>query len=284
MNTVTKNDGEHNYSLITRLEFDPESIADEAGLAIIRGDEKMAVKLASRKNKAGNKVISFSFNAKRYEAENIIGNTLWLKIIRVNHIINGFYSSNGIDWIQLGKSFDVSEIDYFSDYSSFTGTRQGLFVQGSNDAFFDLYIYRDAYSPILAECPANQYGTARTTLSKGIYLLDSIHDNDWALYAGVEFGNSEYLKAPKAIEIIASSAGKGGIVEVWLDSINTGTKVTECKISDTGDWDKFETFTAPVAFVQGRHDIYLRFKGADAGRLFKLKWVSFTYIPGPITN
>jgi xylan 1,4-beta-xylosidase len=279
MNTVTKNDGEHNYSLITRLEFDPESKSDEAGLIILRGDEKKSVKLSSRINKAGYKVISFSFDAKKYEAENIIGNTLWLKIIRVNHIINGFYSSNGIDWIQVGKSFDVSEIDSYSDFSSFTGTRQGLFVQGSVDAFFDLYIYRDAYSPILAECPANQFGTASTGLSKGIYLLDSIHNNDWALYAGVEFGNNEYPKAPKAIEIIASSAGKGGIVEVWLDSINTGTKVAECKISDTGDWDKFETFTSPVAFVRDRHDVYLRFKGAELGRLFKIKWVSFTYFP-----
>ncbi len=220
----------HYYSMITCLEFDPKSINDEAGLTIIRGDEKMFVKLASTKNEIGHKVISFSFDAKKYETENIISNTLWLKIIRINHIINGFYSSNGTNWIQIGESFDVSEIDSYSDFSSFTGTRQGLFVKGSNDAFFDLYIYRDAYSLILAECPANQYGTARTTLSQGIYLLDSIHKNDWALYAGAEFGNSEYLKAPKAIEIIASSASKGGIVEVWLDSINTGTKVAECEI------------------------------------------------------
>jgi xylan 1,4-beta-xylosidase len=282
MNTVTKNDGEHNYSLITRLEFNPESTSDETGLIILRGDEKKFVKLASRKNKAGNKVINFSYDTKKYEAENKIGNTLWLKIIRINHIINGFYSSNGIDWIQVGKSFDVSEIDSYSDFSSFTGTRQGLFVQGSYDAFFDLYIYRDAYSPILAECPANQYGTASTTLSQGICLLDSIHNDDWALYAGVEFGNSEYLKAPKAIEIIASCTGKGGIVEVWLDSINTGTKIAECEISNTGDWDKFETFTAPVVYVQNRHDLYLRFKGTDAGRLFKLKLVSFSYDPGNI--
>jgi beta-xylosidase len=32
INTVTKNDGEHNYSLMTRLEFDAKVINDEAGL------------------------------------------------------------------------------------------------------------------------------------------------------------------------------------------------------------------------------------------------------------
>jgi xylan 1,4-beta-xylosidase len=87
------------------------------------------------------------------------------------------------------------------------------------------------------------------------------------------------------VEIIASSAGNEGIVEVWLDSISTGTKIAECKISDTGNWDRFKTFTAPVALVRGRHDIYLRFKGDGVGRLFKLKWVSFTYIPNDkLTN
>ena len=82
-------------------------------------------------------------------------------------------------------------VDSYSDFVTFTGTRQGLFVEGKR-AFFDLYIYRDAYSPILAECPANQYGTIRTSISDGIYKLDSINNNDWALYAGVEFGNEEY--------------------------------------------------------------------------------------------
>jgi len=35
------------------------------------------------------------------------------------------------------------------------------------------------------------------------YSLDSIHNNDWAMYAGVEFGNSEYSKALGSVEIIA---------------------------------------------------------------------------------
>ena len=111
--------------------------------------------------------------------------------------------------MQVGQNIDISVIDSYSDFSSFTGTRQGLYVLGSS-AYFDLYIYRDAYTPILAECPANQYGTVPTTKTDGIYQLDSIHHNDWALYAGVEFGNSEYQKAAKAIEITAASAGAGG--------------------------------------------------------------------------
>ena len=273
-NTFTKNDGEHNYSLITRLEFDATSAKDEAGLQIMRGDEKMAVKLYSSVNEYGHKVIVFSFNNATYEAENTAGNTLWLSIIRVNHSISGYFSRNGYEWVQVGQNFDVSVIDSYSDFSSFTGTRQGLYVLGSS-AYFDLYIYRDAYTPILAECPANQFGTVPATKADGIYQLDSIHHNDRALYAGVEFGNNEYLKTPKTIEVTASSAGSGGTVEVWLDSIDTGIKVADCTVSNTGDWNTFKTFKATVGHVQGRHDVYLRFAGAEKGRLFKLKWIRF---------
>ncbi len=275
INTVTKNDGEHNYSLITRMEFNATSTNDEAGLIILRGDEKMFVKLGCTKNEKGQPIIRFSFNDKKYEAINET-DIIWLKIIRNNHIINGFYSSNGTDWIKIGESFNISEIDSYADFVSFTGTRQGLFVKGSNNAYFDLYIYRDAYSPILAECPANQYGTASAFYNQEINVLDSIHNNDWVLYAGVEFGNSEYSKTPKTIEINASCINNGGIVEVWLDSIDTGIKIAECRIAGTCNLNDFETFTAPVAPVQDRHDLYLRFKGNDKELLFKLKWIAFS--------
>ena len=38
-NTLIKNDGEHNYSIITKLDFSPASSSDQAGLWIMRGDE-----------------------------------------------------------------------------------------------------------------------------------------------------------------------------------------------------------------------------------------------------
>jgi xylan 1,4-beta-xylosidase len=274
INTVTKNDGEHNYSLITRLEFDAKAINDEAGLIILRGDEKLFVKLCVSKNNTAHKVINFSFNNTNYESENTVGNTVWLKIIRVNHVVSGYFSGNGIDWKQVGQNFNVAVIDSYSDFVTFTGTRQGLYVQNST-ACFDLYIYRDAYTPILAECPANQSGTIRSSAVQGISVLDSIHNNDWALYAGVEFGNKECGKAADSIQIIASSATSGGTVEVWLDSIETGNKIGECSISNTGGWSTLDTFSAKINQITGRHDIYLRFAGNPSGKLFQLKWIKF---------
>ncbi|MBN1694137.1 family 43 glycosylhydrolase [candidate division WOR-3 bacterium] len=269
-NTVIKNDGEHNYSLITHLEFNPQSPDDEAGLRIMRGDETMFLKLYSSVSRGGLRRIEFTFEDTRYTIENTAGDTLWLRIIRENHIIRGYFSSNGIDWVQVGQNFDISEIDSYSDLSTFTGTRQGLYVEGDSSAFFDLYIYRDAYTPIMAACPVNQFGAYRTSS-----VLDSIHNNDWALFAGIEFGgNDDYPKSPVSFGVVASSATSGGIVEVWLDSIDTGNKIAECNIESTGDWETFEVFTSEVDSVSGRHDVYLKFTGGE-GELFQLKWLKF---------
>jgi xylan 1,4-beta-xylosidase len=274
MNTVLKNDGEHNYSLITRLDFDAKTTNDEAGLLILRGDEKLYVRLCSSVDDSGHKAIFFSFDNNKYEAENTVGDTVWLRIIRVNHSISGYFSRDGFNWKQVGQRFDISEIDSYSDFTTFTGTRQGLYVLDS-PAYFDLYIYRDAYTPILAECPANQYGTTVSAKVGGISSLDNIHDGDWALYAGVEFGNSEYVMQPDSFTVTASCATAGGTIEVWLDSLETGTKIAQCNVSSTGSWTTYKMFTTNVlAPVSGNHDVYLKFKAQTAEKLFMLQWLN----------
>jgi len=275
-NYVSKNEGEHNYSAITRVDFQPKSKTDEAGLQIMRGDETKFVKLSSSLSAEGKKVIRFSYETTVTEVENTLGDTLWFKIVRNNHKITGYFGGNGTDWTPIGKEFDVSIVDSYSDFVSFTGTRQGLYVQGEKSAFFDLYIYRDAYTPILAECPANQFGTTRSYVSSGVYALDNIHNNDWALYAGVEFGNNDYQTEADSVEFTASCATVGGTVEVWLDSIATGTKIADCKIEPTGSLTTFKRFTAKVGAVKGNHDVYLNFVGAEGTtKLFQLKWMNF---------
>jgi beta-xylosidase len=276
-NSLTKNDGEHNYSLITRMNFNAKSALDEAGLWIMRGDEKMSVKLVSTLSTDGKKIIKFSFENYNQSIENIGNNTIYLKMERINHIIDGYFSNDGYNWKQVGQPVDISKIDSYSDYSSFTGTRQGLYVKGKSDAWFDFYIYRDAYTPILAECPANQFGTSKLTGKESISSLDEIHNNDWALYAGVEFGNKEYKMKPDSIVITASCDTKGGVVEVWLDSLDSKNKIAKCKIGNTGGLDTYKKFSAKVlAPVTGRHDIYLRFSGAGTEKLFLIQ--SFVFI------
>jgi len=274
-NTLVKNDGEHNYTLITRIDFNAGSNQDEAGLWIMRGDEKMDVKLVSTVSAEGNKELAFSFNGVKYTLPNDMGDTLWLKMERINHIISGYCGSKRANWKKIGEDFNISEIDKFSDFASFTGTRQGLYVKGTKNAYFDLYIYRDAYTPILAECPANQFGTTKGSINQGIKPLANIHANDWALYAGVEFGTGDYFDLPDSIEFIASSATAGGTIEVWLDSIDTGTNISECAIASTGSLSVYHSFKAEVSNVSGIHDVYLKFTGVGTDKLFQLKWIKF---------
>ncbi len=274
---MIKNDGEHAYSLITRVDFDPQGSGDQAGIRItngLDGENNRNARLFSTLSN-GKKVICLTFDNVKYEVENTAGNIVWLRLIRSGHLLSGFYSSGGSDWIAVGGPINVSGMDKGQpDNNGWIGNRQGLFAQ-NRTADFDLYIYRDAYSKIEANCPANRYGTAMPVTDNGNPVLGNIHDGDWALYAGVEFGNDDYIKTPSRIEIEAASVSEGGVIEVWMDSIDTGTKATECLITNTGAPDQFGTFSSAMDEVRGRHDVYLRFKGSAAGELFRIRSFHF---------
>jgi len=277
-NTLIKTDAEHNYSLITRLDFKPKATTDEAGIRIITGLETLSASLCSSANSAGGKVIRFSFGAISYEVPDTSGTVIWLKLVRINHALIAWSSSNGYDWIKVGQSIDIKSMDIQqSDYNAWTGNRQGLYVKGSA-ADFDLYIYREAYNLTYAESPANQWGTTRSTPVSGVSFLDQIHTGDWAMYAGIEFGDVNYPVHLGSFEATASSVLSSAVIEVWLDSMQTGVKIAECNISSTGSLSTYQAFTVDVPEITGRHDIYLKFRGAGTGKLFQLK--SFRFIGG----
>jgi xylan 1,4-beta-xylosidase len=269
--TVIQNDGEHSYSLITRVDFEPESASDEAGLWIINGPETHYAKVFSTVNNEDKNVLAFSFASTSYEVENTIGSVIWLKLVRNVHMLSGFYSQDGFTWIRIGETINASALDIEqTQFNDFTGSQQGLYVKGKS-AFFDLYIYRDAYTDIAAQHPANRSGVSPVST-----YLGGINNDDWALYAGVEFGGTaDYPKTPVSFGVIASSANAGGTIEVWFDSIDTGDKITECEISNTGSWSDFQVFTSEMEVVTGRHDVYLKFTGAGTEELFRLRWLKF---------
>jgi hypothetical protein len=279
LNTIIKNDGEHNYSIITKLDFDAQSVNDQAGIWIFNGLQTLSAKLYRSVDSLGVKIVTFSYDTINYQMEEPIpsGETiLLLKLVRVNHVLTGYCSSNGFDWYEIGASIDVTNMEnQQANYNSWTGNRQGLFVQGRS-ADFDFYIYRDAYTPILAECPANQYGTTISAKVNGISSLN-VHNSDWALYAGAEFGNSEYTKAPDSLKVITSCGSDGGTVEAWIDSLDTGTFIGAFDITNTGSWDTYSTFgTKLMSSISGNHDLYLRFWGVGTSTAFMLRSLVFT--------
>jgi xylan 1,4-beta-xylosidase len=277
-NTIIQIDGEHHYSLITRVDFEPESESDQAGLWIINGPESHQVKVYSSLNDGGLPVLGFSFEDLKYEVENTVGNIVWLKLIRNQHTMTACYSADGLTWSGIGEEINARDLDISqSQFNDFTGSQQGLYVTGK-PAFFDLYIYRDAYTTIPATDPANASGVRWTSA----YLF-RIENDDWAMYPGVTFGNSDYPRSPVSMRLEAASA-IGGIVEVWIDSVGTGQKVAECTIENTGDESTYQIFSAEVDAISGTHDVYLRFKGTDEEGLFRLKSFMFLDPYSPTTN
>lgn len=275
-NTVIKNDGEHSYSLITKVEFEPETAFDEAGLWVINGPESHQVKVSSTVNSEMQKIIAFSFEDKKYEVEYKIGHVVWLKLVREEHFMSGFYSTDGFSWLQIGEDIYAVAIDNEqTQFNNFTGNQQGLFSRGK-EAYFDLYIYKDAYTPINAANPANKFGTSVFSSRYPPNSLNSINNDDWVMYAGVEFGNSEYAKKPDSVNVTASSATSGGTIEIVLDSLNSTTIIGLITVENTGDWNDYKTFSSEVMQdVIGSHDVYLKFKGTGSDNLFNIQTITY---------
>ncbi len=282
--TVIQNDGEHSYAIVTRVDFAPESTRDQAGLWIINGPETLAAKVYSSVNGDGENVLAFSFDNTLHEAKNIIGSVVWLKLLREDHTISGFYSSDGVIWTRIGEPIDCVKMDReATQFNNFTGNYQGLFVEGK-DAFFDLYIYKDAYSLLRADTPANQSGTTRRYARQDGFVLGNIHHNDWAMIAGVDFGNADYQKTPDSLRIVAAGQVENARIEVWLDSLDTGEKIAECLVGHTGDLNTFKTITTEVTPVTGQHDVYLKFLGQGTDPLLQLKYLIFKAEEDPTTS
>lgn len=283
-NAVVQNDAEHSYTLITRVDFAPASATDEAGLWIFNGLETLHAKLHVALDAFGDRVVRFSFDGTEYTGALEAESPVWLKLERTGHRLAGYHGIDGIDWTAVGEPIDVAEMDGPQpDFNAFTGNQQGLYVHGSTPADYDLFIYRDAYSPIAARYPSNFSGVQRSSAaSAGTPYLSGIHDGDWAMYAGVEFGgdgdaqdDQDYARIPIRVHITASSATEGGVVSVWVDAPQTGFKLAEIPISNTGDWDDFVVHSADVPPVTGRKDVYLTFAGAPLDQLFRIERFEF---------
>lgn len=285
-NTVIQNAAERAYSLLTRVDFEPQGTSDEAGLWTFNGPESLQAKLFVTSDGSEGRAVIFSFDETSYSAALAEEGPVWLRVQRDGHDLAGSYSVDGSDWTAVGEAIDVSRMDKEQpreesgyDFNAFTGNQQGLYVQGDVSADFDLYVYRDAYSPILARYPSNYNGVSPSSLG----YLAGIHDGDWAMYAGVEFGDAspdggddvDYARAPTTLEVVASSATSGGVIEVRLDSLD-GEKIAEVSVENTGDWGNYTTVTADVEGVSGQRDVFLLFKGAGSDQLFWIERFQFT--------
>lgn len=284
-NTVIQNAPEHAYTLLTGIDFIPVATSDEAGLWTFNGPETLQAKLFITRDDAGARNVVFSFDETVHSVPLDHEGVLWLRLQRDGHDLTGSFGFKGEGWTTVGEAIDVSRMDREQpasesnyDFNAFTGNQQGLFVRGDVPADFDAYIYRDAYSPLPARYPSNYHGV----IGSNAGYLGNIHDGDWAMYAGVELGDStsngddvDYTRRPETLELVASSATAGGTIEVRLDALD-GPKIAEVVIESTGGWSDYMTFSADVSAASGQRDVFLLFSGTDSGELFRIEQFQFT--------
>ncbi|GIP53789.1 family 43 glycosylhydrolase [Paenibacillus vini] len=100
-----------------------------------------------------------------------------------------------------------------------------------------------------------------------VYQIDN---GDYIKVKNVDFGST----GAGLFSANVSSASNGGTLELHLDSAE-GTLIGTLPISNTGGDQVWQTKTTSISGASGVHDVYLVFKGAATGNLFKIDYWQF---------
>ncbi len=267
---ILHKDGGHYYTLVTRVDIDAVETNQAAGIYITNGNESVNVRLFSGYS-SGKKII-FTFGGTTHESDNDIGNIVWLKLEREGHTLYGYYSINGLVWIQVGLGISAVDLDKAQpNYNSWAGNSNGLFAEGIQ-ADFDLFLYRDGFSALPVAGYNNYFGVEIVSKSVGNVVTNSSENGGWLMLGGVELGKQE--KIPLEVQVIASSSA-GGTLEVCIDDMeHDGIRIATIPITETGSEDLFQAFDAVVSGVSGQHNIYLRFPESEhAFYLYTIRFI-----------
>ncbi|MGG1550191.1 carbohydrate-binding protein [Paenibacillus ferrarius] len=134
----------------------------------------------------------------------------------------------------------------------------------------------DPYTRVEAETIGWNGGISTETTTQpggmvpGINLdVTSINDGDWTAVSKVDFGAGAGTFAANV-----ASDSNGGTIELHLDSA-TGALIGTLPISNTGGANSWQVKTTNVSGATGVHDLYMVYRGASTGNLFKVDYWQF---------
>ncbi len=123
------------------------------------------------------------------------------------------------------------------------------------------------YKTVEAETMSSSWGVRFDRLSGADHYVTSVHNGDWIKVREVDFGDGE----PTHIALKMLNFKHQGRVEFYLDELG-GRPVATVEV-DGGDMMRM----APVrSGVDGKHDVYLLFRGGDE-ELFDVDWWKFSF-------
>ncbi|MBN8460042.1 MAG: carbohydrate-binding protein [Verrucomicrobia bacterium] len=116
-------------------------------------------------------------------------------------------------------------------------------------------------SAVPAASATARSGTQNAACSEGGQCVGFITQGCWLRYNGVDFGTGTEAVAIRA----AAIPGAGGIVEL-RDGHFDGPLLGTCEVLPTGDWQKWQSFTAKIRKIAGKKDLFLVFKSLAAAK------------------
>jgi len=128
-------------------------------------------------------------------------------------------------------------------------------VDDDSEYLMNIASLRIAGQSIPADKLAAKDGTQLAPCSEGGQCVGFIRQNNWLRYDGVDFGSGTTSLEIRA----AAQAGAGGDIQLRLDNAQ-GELLGLCEVPATGDWQKWQMFTAKVKSVSGVHSLCLVFK------------------------
>lgn len=250
---LVQKETDHFYNVVTKVDFDPSTGNDKAGIYLTNGNQKVFVRLYAGYDNG--RKLTLQIDTAMRQVQNTVGNTVWLKVERNEHMLTGYYSSNGKSWIALGKPVSAVNLDKAQpNFNSWVGTSVGLFAEGKS-ADFDLFTAKDGFSATPAIAMSNFYGVKKLA-DKSVTNI-STHGG-WFMLSGIDFGQT----ASSQIAIQATSR-KGGEFEVWTDDLQKGKRVAVIKVAPGTAVSK--QFTAVSSKLQGQHDLFVKFPRGASG-------------------
>jgi beta-xylosidase len=262
---ILQRDAVRQYTLVTKVEINATANGQQAGLRIMNGEDKVFASVYSGFNNG--KKIGISFNGTNTtEVNNTIGNTVWLKLVRNQHTMTGFYSADGKAWTQIGGNVSLIDLDKAqTNDNAWVGNSIALFAK-SQTADFDQFSFNHGFDPLSV---ASYYNYNGTTISNGT--VTNSTEGGWCMLPGVTM-ESDGASANQIV-VSAASGSSNGSLEVWIDNIGSaGKKIATIPISQTGGTTTFKDFSANVS-VTGQHDLYMKFVGGTG--VFRLNTVRF---------
>jgi xylan 1,4-beta-xylosidase len=252
---------DHYYTVVTKVDLDASESASKGGIYLTNGDQKAVLRFYTGYD-IGKKII-LNFDTATRIVENRFGNVIWLKLERYEHLLTGYYSGDGQNWISSGAPVNTKNLDKAQpNFNSWVGTSLGLFSEGK-PADFDFFICKDGYSTLPAIGYHNYFGIGTVQKNGTKAVTNTSENGGWLMISGVDLGRN----TAKAIEITAVS-GVQGMVEIWLDDLNTGKLVANIPVNKTGDKENhWQLFTQPVKDLCGHHDVFLKFPQNSKGEI-----------------